>query len=451
MKIRLRLTLQFTLLSGIILLVVFVLVYLLSARYIRTYFYRQLEDRALITAQVFLEKDELAKKKFRDIQKKYLQGIPGESSNIYDELNRRVFLDETTFNWPPVILDVIRRQKQYRFRYNDQPAVGLYYEDNQGNFVIIVTAKNIAGQQQLIHLIWILGGSFILGLLMIFVIGQWYAHRSLQPITHINREVKNIRATNLHLRVHKSRNDDEVAELASNFNELLEHLEQAFAMQQSFVSHASHELRTPLTAMITEMEVTLQKERTQQDYIDTLRSVLDESGKLKTITNGLLELTKADAGEYATREKIRLDELLWELREEWYYRNPEQHLHVRMHNMPENTRLLEITGNRKLLQLSIQNIIKNAFKFSDNQPVFCRLECHDRRLELFITDTGIGIDQDDLERIFLPLFRADNARAFEGFGIGLSMAHKIIASYNGHIYVSSVRGEGSTFNISFTI
>lgn len=444
MKIRLRLSLHFTLLSGIILLIIFVLVFLLSARFVNSSFYRQLEARALITAQMFLEKDELTKRKFLEIQKKYMQSIPGENSSIYNETNQPVFIDEIADNWPPALLNVIRQKKQYRFQYNGQPAVGLYYEDNQGNFVIVITARNIAGDQQQSDLLWILISTFILGLLLIFLIGQWYAKRSLQPINHINREVKSIRSSNLHLRVHRGKNEDEVDELASNFNELLEHLEKAFSMQQSFVSNASHELRTPLTAMITEMEVVLQKDRDRQEYIDTLRSVLDESEKLKTITNGLLELTKADV---TIRETIRLDELLWDIKAAW---NPEQQLDMQMNNMPEDTRQLELSGNRELLESAIKNIIKNAFKFSYNQPVSCRLECNEDKLELFITDKGIGITPENLERIFLPLFRADNAQTFEGFGIGLSMARKIVQSHNGQISVSSNPGEGSTFNISFT-
>ena len=449
MKIRHRLTLQFTLLSGIILLVIFVLVYLLFVDYVNTSFFRQLEERALITAQVFLERDELALKKFNAVQQKYLQTITGESSNIFDENDQPVFIDAGKYNWPPAILKRIRRYKQYRFHYKGQPAAGLYYLDNQGNFVIVVTARNEAGQQQLIHLIWILAGAFVFGMLIIFLLGQWYAWRALQPINVINQEVKNIRATNLHLRVKKGRNDDEVAELATNFNELLEHLEKAFAMQQSFVSNASHELRTPLTAMITEVEVILQKQRDQEDYIKTLRSVLDESAKLKTITNGLLELTKAD-GEEASKEKIRLDEVLWDLLEEWQQRCPEQLLDVQMLNLPEDASKLEVSGNKELLELAIRNLIKNAFKFSSDQPVSCCLVCLSTSIQLSVIDRGIGIEPEDLERIFMPLYRAENARGFPGFGIGLSMAQKIIQAHKGQLTVNSTPGQGTTFNVSFT-
>ncbi|OMP80521.1 HAMP domain-containing sensor histidine kinase [[Flexibacter] sp. ATCC 35208] len=450
MKIRHRLALQFTVLSGCILLVIFVLVYLLLQNYVNNTFFNQLEDRALITAQVFLEKDELAKKKWKDIEKKYIQTIPGEDGMIYDEENQPVFIEPGALNIPPAIIQTVRYHKKYRFHYKGQPAVGLYYSDNQGNFVIFVTAGNEAGQAQLIHNLWILGGTFALGMLMVFVIGQWFSYRALRPINFINRQVKNIRASNLHARVKKSRNEDEIDELASNFNDLLEHLEKAFHMQQSFVSNASHELRTPLTAIITELEVILQKQRNQEDYIKTLRSVLDESAKLKTITNGLLELTQADTDTYAGKEHIRMDELLWDLREEWASKHPEQLLNMQMLQLPEDATRLEITGNRELLVLAIKNIIKNAFKFSGNQPVDCTLDCQEEQLLITITDSGIGILPEDAARIFMPLFRANNARIYPGFGIGLSMAQKIIQAHNGQISVSSEPGHGSTFNVSFT-
>ncbi len=451
MRIRHRLALQFTLLSGIILLIIFALVYLLSAQYVRQVFYRQLEDRALITAQVHLEKDELTKKKFREIQKKYMQSIPDERSNIYNENNQPVFV-ESSVNIQPDVLQTIRQQQLHRFVYEGQAAVGLYYKDNQGNYVIVVTARNIAGVEQLIHLAWILAATFSLGLLLIFLIGQWYAKRSLMPINRINREVKSIRASNLHLRVHRGRNKDEIDELASNFNELLERLEKSFATQQSFVSNASHELRTPLTAIITELEVVLQRDRNNAEYLQTLRSVLNESEKLQAITDGLLELTKADAGEwYAHREDIRLDELLWELKAEWQERYPAQHLDVEFGKMPEDAAALVVSGNRQLLALAIRNIIKNAFKFSGLQPVKCRLECDNGYILIAIADTGVGIEEEDMERIFLPLFRADNARVFPGFGIGLSLSQKIIHAHGGLVTVESKPGIGSTFNISFTI
>ncbi|MCW3466477.1 sensor histidine kinase [Chitinophaga nivalis] len=450
MKIRHRLSLQFTLISGILLTIVFVLIYLLSAQYIKNSFYKLLQMRALVTAQMYLEKDEVTKKKFLEIEKSYRERIPGESSNIYNQDNQPVFLEKIKYNWPPALLETIRREEFHRFTFGDKAGLGMYYKDNQGDFVVIVTARNKAGVQQLQYLMWILITMFCLALLVTFLMGQWYAVRALQPIQRINREVKDIRFNNLHLRVQEGRNQDEISELATNFNALLQHMEQAFDMQKSFVSNASHELRTPLTTIIGEIEVTLQNDRSKEDYITTLQTVLDESEKLKIITDGLLQLTRVDVIlTDANTENIRLDEMLWEIQEHWQQKEPPLQVQVQLQDMPEDAAQLQIRGNRSLLMLALQNIVRNAFKFSYNQPVSCCLTWQPTGMVLAVTDHGIGIAAADLDKIFLPLYRAGNAHAFQGYGIGLSMTQKILQLHHASVTASSVLGVGTTFNIFF--
>ncbi|PUZ26965.1 Signal transduction histidine kinase [Chitinophaga costaii] len=449
MKIRHRLSLQFALICGVLLLAIFSLIYFLSSHYIATSFYGQLQDRALITAQVYLEKDELAKRKFQEIQKKYLNSIPDEVSNIYDDANKAVFIDNTYYNWKLSLLSAVRKDRLLYFRVNDQPAVGIYYTDNQGNYVVIVTAPDVAGRRQLHTLLAILISTFALSLLLIFFAGQWFAFRALQPIANINRQVQRIRATNLHHRVRRARNKDEVDELAANFNELLAHLEAAFNTQRSFVSNASHELRTPLTTIIGEIEVTLQKSRQPEVYLETLHSVLDESVKLKSITDGLLQLTKTDfslpgVAPYA----IRLDELLIALQIEWAKEKPPGLVQLHFENLPEDSGPLSVMGNEALLELAFQNILKNAFKFSDYKPVTVTLRL-EPQLHIEIRDQGIGIAPGDLKNIFLPLFRAPNAYAYDGYGIGLALSQKILELHSAKIEVESEPGVGSVFHIRF--
>ncbi|MBS0030174.1 ATP-binding protein [Chitinophaga sp. 22321] len=451
MKIRHRLSLQFTLISGIILTVVFVLIYLLSAQYIQNSFYKLLQMRALVTAQVYLEKDELTKKKFLEIEKSYRERIPDESSNIYDQDNQPAFIEKTRYNWPVSMLETIRHKEVYRFRFQEESGLGIYYPDNQGDFVVIVTARNTTGIQQLNYLMWILIVMFFVALLIVFLMGQWYASKALGPIKSINRQVKNIRSNNLHMRVEQGRNKDEIDELATNFNGLLQHMEQAFDMQRSFVSNASHELRTPLTTIIGEIEVTLQQARSQEDYVQTLGTLLIESEKLKIITDGLLQLTRVDADlTGANTTMIRLDELLWEIQECWLHKMPATRLHVKLNDMPADAAQLCIRGSRSLLMLALQNIIRNAFKFSYNRDVNCLLTYSQSGVSLSISDHGIGIAAADLEKIFLPLYRAENAHTFDGYGIGLSMTQKILQLHQAVVTVSSVPGQGTTFNIFFS-
>lgn len=449
MTVRNRLSLQFTLISGIILSGIFVVIYFLSARFMKYYFYNLLKERAYITAQVFLERDELAVRKFMDIQQKYLESIPGETLNIYDENNQPVFLEESKYNWPPSLVNMVRAKGEYRFTFKDKPGLGIYYKDNQGNFVVIAVARNKYGKAQLNNLAWILFTLFILGLLIIFFSSRWYARKALQPIKDVNRQVKDIRANNLHLRVARGKNQDEMDELARNFNDLLERLEIAFARQQSFVNNASHELRTPLTTIIGEIEVSLQKERNPQEYVQTLRSVLDESEKLHRISNGLLMLAQTDWWDLpGNMQFLRLDELLAELKEN---RTKEETLHLTIAPINHPEKVYTLFGNRELLKLAIENIIKNGFKYSHNQPVNVELIYKNEQLLLTVSDQGIGIPEKDLENIFMPLFRGENARTYKGYGIGLPLSEKIIQFHKGKILVKSIVEKGTHFTIIFPI
>lgn len=126
MKIKDRLSLQFTWLSGIILSIAFLLIYLLSINSVQNSFYKLLRMRALVTAQVYLEKDELTKKKFLEIEKSYRERIPDESGNIYDLNNRPVFIEQPKYDWPVSILEIIRKKKIYRFTKGDVSGLGIY-------------------------------------------------------------------------------------------------------------------------------------------------------------------------------------------------------------------------------------------------------------------------------------------------------------------------------------
>ncbi|MBV7530588.1 HAMP domain-containing sensor histidine kinase [Chitinophaga sp. sic0106] len=450
MKIRHRLSLQFTLISGIILTTVFVIIYLLSARFVRNNFYKQLEGRALLTAEVYLEKDELTKKKFLEIEKSYQQGIPGEASNIYDSNNHAVFIEQAKYDWPASLLNNIRKHHTYRFSFRDKYGLGIYYPDNQGDFVVIVTARNATGEQQLSYLLWSLVIMGLIALAVTYGMSQWYASRALRPIQHINREVKKIRATSLHQRLQRGSNKDEIDELAHHFNELLAHMENAFEMQRSFVSNASHELRTPLTTIIGEIEVTMQKLRSPEEYQQTLETLLGESEKLRIITDGLLQLTRVDEVPDASQlENILLDEMLEALRISWSHQAPAQELILKLPATVSPAQLT-LSGNPQLLAVAINNILKNGFKFSGNAPVTATLETTAEGLLLSVTDTGIGIPEAEQERIFMPLYRASNAHAYTGYGIGLAMTRKILQLHRARITVSSVPTQGTTFHIWFS-
>ena len=228
-------------------------------------------------------------------------------------------------------------------------------------------------------------------------------------------------------------------------------METSFVMQQTFVNNASHELRTPLTAIIGEIEVLLSRERTNDEYKTGLQSMLSESQQMKEMISGLLNLVRAGgAGNQLTLEDVRLDELLNDVMAEKLRENSRAIINLSVIDLPDDPAQLEVIANRQMLYIGISNIIDNAIKFSNMQPVNCILQFEKGSPVLKILDSGIGISSEDSEKIFQPFYRSTNAQAFRGHGIGLSLSEKIFRNFFGAVVsFNSELYKGTTFIIRF--
>ena len=284
-------------------------------------------------------------------------------------------------------------------------------------------------------------------LLVQLIAGKWFAGNALDPIQKVNTQVQKISATDLHLRVDTDNEKDEIGILAANFNGLLERLEKSFDLQKMFVANVSHELKTPITNIIGEVEVAVSKDRTTAEYKNTLQSVLVEADRLNDIIRNFLLLAnnENDIGRQQT-ELVRFDELLWEIKE-IFNREPKTILDIQMAELPEDETRLNVKTNKTLLTLAITNIIQNGIKFSSGKPVVCSMHFTANDIIISITDKGIGIDAETLPHIFEPFYRSINANTYQGHGIGLYIAKKIIELLGGNITVQSQPSVGSTFNI----
>ena len=261
--------------------------------------------------------------------------------------------------------------------------------------------------------------------------------------------MKRIRATNLSLRLKEIDGTDELAELTRTFNQMLERLEGSFILQKNFIRNASHELKNPLTAILGEAEVTLSKQRTTEEYIVTLHKVMDEAERLNQLTGNLLSLAQTDFDlSIQRKDEIRLDELIWEIKELFDKTKYKDRIEIHFPVLPETSDLITIMGISSLMKIAIWNIIDNACKFSGNQKVDVTLKTDLNNIYLKIEDKGIGIPELEIKNLFQPFYRASNAFAFKGSGIGLSLVHKIVAIHNGEVIVSSVLGKGTAVEIN---
>ena len=451
MKIKDRLALYFTLISTLTLLCVLTAVYISFEKVMESEFFDRLTDRTMVTAKLYLKADEISSDALNKVREQYLEKLNGEVIRIYNEGNNPTFIGDDQQFWTTETIDQVRQQGKMRFKDGDRQVVGIFYKDNQGNFVIIASAIDQATQIRVQQLLKVMIIVFIIIFLSLLVSGRWIAERILSPLNVFIEQVKLIKSNNLHFRVKERHNKDEITLLSQNFNNLMEHLEHSFILQKTFVANASHELRTPVTRMIIGAEIALSKEREKEEYEAALKSVLEDAEKLENIITALLNLAQADL-EYSSSlaEDVRLDELVWQLQAEWYQKKGKNLLHVDMINLPmDNDSLLIIRANPTLLQIAIDNIISNAFKFSDDQKVNCILEVAQNGITITISDKGVGIPEDKQTEIFQPFYSSSGKASHAGNGMGLYMAHKIITLFKGTITVSSSNTNGTTFKIAF--
>ncbi|MNI28071.1 Sensor kinase CusS [compost metagenome] len=247
-------------------------------------------------------------------------------------------------------------------------------------------------------------------------------------------------------RVAVSQNKDEINLIAQSFNHLMEELEHAFILQKTFVANASHELRTPITRMMMRAELALVKERTAADYQQALAETVEDAEKMDHIITGLLALAKMDLDLINSQlSPINLDLLLDKISRDW--QNQKQ-LRFSVQQNPARQGQASVLANAVLLQIALDNVIANAFKFSQGQEVKALLSDTGDAWQIYISDKGPGIPLAQQAEIFKPFYTRAKDMGFEGEGMGLYMAQKIIGLFKGSIEISQQTGTGCTFIIT---
>lgn len=454
MKIRTKIALQFTLIIALILVAFAVYFYYIDQQNRKDEFQTRLRERALTTANLLVKLDPVNKKLLKLIDKETLSRLYAEKVLMFNAENKVVYAsnepDSMVYYYYNAELLKEIRQKKYVETTNDSlDIVGVMYTDQKkGDFAVIASAEDYLGKSQLQKLQQSLIYSVLFGILITTVLGFIFAGQSLKPIVSINKEISSITAYNLKKRLNEGNRQDEIAQLAINFNQMLQRLEQSFDLQRSFVSNASHELRTPLAGLKSEIQVALEKDRTPEEYRKTLRSLLTDTQRLIQLTNGLLQLAQSENKERALNlQPLRLDELLFETQEELQAQHPDYQIVVDFDEIPDYEQAVMVSGSVPLLKTVFNNLIDNACKYSSNKRAEVRIGFNDKSCVIRVIDQGIGIPAEEAKRIFEPLYRAKNATAFRGYGIGLSVCRRIVDIHRGTIQVSSELGKGSTFEV----
>ena len=225
-------------------------------------------------------------------------------------------------------------------------------------------------------------------------------------------------------------------------------IERSMEFMRRFMADAAHELRTPITILRTRAEVALQQPRDAENYVSALRGVEAEARRLGGIVDSLLVLARADAGErQIDKERIFLDDIAIDAAGAAQIVARQKKVLVTVDEFEEAPVLGDATLIRQLMMI----VLDNAVKFTDaGGQVHVRVSMHEGAPTFVVEDTGIGIRQEELSRVFQRFFRGETARSrTDGAGLGLSIASWIAREHGAEISLSSEPGKGTRVIVTF--
>ncbi|MEY3194572.1 MAG: hypothetical protein RIQ78_669, partial [Bacteroidota bacterium] len=218
-----------------------------------------------------------------------------------------------------------------------------------------------------------------------------------------------------------------------------------------FVSNLSHELKNPLTAIRAQLDVVLQRERSNEVYRNALQSVLEDIKDLSEMEQKLLYLARVyNSPQTILFTPIRLDELLWQTMEQFQKQYPDYRASIECSEMPTSGDGLVVSANEPLLRLSLLNLMNNACKYSPDHAVLVRAIFQpDRKHIIAVCDNGPGIPDAEKLLIFEPFYRSPRHLKVKGTGIGLSLVKRILDLHNIQLDVENTPSGGAVFRLLF--
>jgi signal transduction histidine kinase len=451
MTIRNKLSIQFTLIVAAILLLFSTAIYFFSENYRHDEFVQRLKTKSINNALSYFAN--IGIETSINNSSKEVVYLYNENTLLYNDKKELLYQSHPENSIP---IDAkwleLKEDEELHFSLDDYEILSFKLRTNDANYIIIATGFDKYGLSKLDNLRLVLIIGFFICMAIVFLLSRFYASQALKPISRIIQQVDSISEKNLYERLKTDNNQDELSKLSQTFNKMLERIEDAFIMKRNFVSNASHELRTPLTSITGQLEVTLLKERSIEEYEKAIQSVLDDIKKLNQICNGLLELTYAnEQNDNLSSVNIRIDELLWEIRKDIQKIHPEYQIEIDYLNMPDDENVMFTKGNLHLIRTALINIIDNACKYSPDKLAKVLLDFSKNKIRIEVKDNGIGISDDEQKKIFTPFYRSANAKSFKGSGLGLALSKRIVEKYKGKISLASQLNKGTTVFIELPV
>ena len=353
------------------------------------------------------------------------------------------------FSASPQRIAEVKAKKAVYEKTGDADLIGIYHQYGNKGVVVFYMGTDADGKRRIDDLTRILLSSLLAAVIITIIVGYIFSTQLVKPLNRIIREVNEVSFNNLSERIYGGDRQDELSRLVNTFNDLLSRLQESITIQKRFISNASHELSTPLTSISSQLQVTLYKERTTEEYHNVLYSIQEDVEQMRQLTKSLLEIAKTGYEGGIELSEVRIDEIMLKIVADVKKINAAYNVELEFGEFPDDDKSCLTYGNPDLLYSAIKNITENACKYSYDKQAYLYLKFENNYIIAQVKNMGEVISPSEIESIFHPFYRGRTAGDTKGFGLGLALSQRIVTLHKGRVVVESDKTNGTVFTITF--
>ncbi|RYZ26923.1 MAG: HAMP domain-containing protein [Chitinophagaceae bacterium] len=435
MTLKYRFSLYFSFSLSLLLGIMTLVIISLFADFREDEFQNRLSEKATTALNLLVEVDEVDSALLAKIDQKSSGKLFEENLQIYNEALVLLYHTGPVVAIPFTDSELASlKQNGQIFRHKENDVLGLYRSFGKDGYFVFHSAKDVYGFRKLHFLQTILGGSYLLMVILVGLLSFYLSQITLRSLSKVTQQIQQVNTENLKIDLNRLHQDDEIKALASSFNRMMERIDDVYRSQKEFSSNAAHELRTPIARMTVQLQNLARAYQTAQDARGTINDVLEDAHRLSDIVTSLLLLSKVEyRGERPSFIPVRIDEVLFAARSRLLATNPDFRFQFAIENNSQVETDVEIPGDETLLEIAFQNLFRNAYAYSDDQQVGCLVTQTKDGLEIRISNNGEIPQGDDLQQLFSTFYRGTNTQGKTGSGIGLSIVQRIIHLHGGTV------------------
>ncbi len=446
MNLRKRIILYFSITFAIVLGITSLVVFFSMAEYREQEFMQRLKEKTTTTLRLLIDVKEIDHDLLQALDETTINNLYDEKILLFDSTGHMIYssVDDIVIPFSGELLKRLQTgETEISYREGDYDVYAHRMDDKEKTFFAIAKANDLYGKGKLTFLAWLLAGAFILALLLEVAIAIYLSKQITEPITQLSVAVSNKNINDLS-RITIPKTNDEIALLASSFNDMLGNVEKSYQYQKNLIHHISHELKTPIAVLISNIERVM-TDLNRENFKDHFEFQKNGLMQMASVITTLLDISKFETNrDHLIKEHLRVDEIAFEVFDSLKQLSPHAHFELEIHENIRDVEELAIMGHKRMLTIAFINLFKNAIEYSENQTVKVEISATEELVFVSVSNSGATLTATEQGKLFEYFFRGENSRQKIGIGLGLVMVDKIAQLHEGSIrYTVSAQGKNS--------